>query len=94
MSNQHRFSKGPWRAAQIAIRGLKTWAVRNTHRDPIAVVYTHQADAELMARSLRLLGCLKHLIAIVRLREGDLRASERAALARAEALVSELNGGN
>jgi len=89
-----KFTKGPWRAARMSIRGRETWSVRNTHFDPIAVVYTHQSDAELMARSLRMLGCLKHLIAIVRLREGDLRASERAALARAEALVSELNGGN
>ena len=89
-----KFTKGPWRAARMSIRGRETWSVRNTHYDPIAVVYTHQPDAELMARSLRLLGCLKHLIAIVRMREGDLRASERAALTRAEALVSELNGSN
>jgi len=78
----------------LVIRGIKTWSVRNTHHDPIAIVYTHQHDAELMAASLRLLGSLKHLIAIVRLREGDLRASERAALNRSRALVAELNGGH
>jgi len=89
-----KFTKGPWRAARMSIRGRETWSVRNTHYDPIAVVYTHQPDAELMARSLRLLGCLKHLIAIVRLHEGELRASAKAKYEAARALVSELEGGN
>jgi len=86
-----KFTRGPWRAVRNTIRRRPIWEIRNTHRDPVAVVYTGQPDAELMARSLRLFTELKHLIAIVRLREGDLRASERAALARAEALVDELN---
>ena len=87
-----RFSKGPWRAALTTIRGHKVWSVRNTHRDPIAVVYTNEADARLLAASLNLLGSLKHMIAIVRLREGELRASERAKYEAARALVNELNG--
>jgi len=76
------------------IRGIKTWSVRNTHHDPIAIVYTHQQDAELMAASLRMLGSLKHLIAIVRLHEGELRASAKAKLEQARALVNELEEGN
>jgi len=85
-----KFTRGPWRAVRNTIRRRPIWEVRNTHRDPVAVVYTGQADAELMARAPRLLGELKHLIPIVRMREGDLRASERAVLARAQALVEEL----
>lgn len=87
-----RFTKGPWHAARLVMRGIKTWSVRNTHHDPIAIVYTHQQDAELMAASLRLLGSLKHLIAIVRLHEGELRASAKAKLEQARNLVNELEG--
>lgn len=87
-----RRSPGPWRAAQITIRGHKVWAVRNSHRDPVAVVYTTRADAELMAAAPKLLGSLKHMIAIVRLREGELRASEKAKYEAARALINELNG--
>lgn len=93
METRH-FTRGPWRAALITIRGLKVWSVRNGHRDPIAVVYTTKADAELMATAPKLLGSLKHMIAIVRLREGELRASERAKYEAAQALVNELNGSN
>lgn len=89
-----RFTRGPWRAALITIRGHKVWSVRNTHRDPVAVVYTTEADARLMAASLNLLGSLKHMVAIVRLREGELRASEKAKYEAARALINELNGGN
>ena len=86
------FSKGPWTVKFNKRRNW--WEIHNGHRDPIAIVYTGRFDAMLMCAGLRLLGIVKHLIAIVRLRDGDLRASERAALARAQALVSELNGGN
>ena len=89
-----KFTKGPWHAGAMRIRKANTWSVRNTRYDPIAVVYTGQADAELMARAPKLLGSLKHMIAIVRMHEGELRASEKAKLAAAEALVSEINGGN
>lgn len=89
-----KFTKGPWHAGSMRIRKANTWSVRNTRYDPIAVVYTTRADAELMAASPDLLGCLKHMVAIVRLHEGELRASEKAKLAAAEALVSELNGSN
>ena len=85
-----RFSRGPWRPGYVSIRGHKVAAVRNSHRDPVAIVYTTEDDAKLLAASLRMLSELKHLIAIVRMREGELRASERAALARARALVEEL----
>lgn len=88
-----KFSHGPW---SVRATPNKQWKfeVRNTHRDPIAIIYTTQADAELMAAAPKLLGELKHLIAIVRLHEGDLRASAKASLERARALVNQLNGGN
>jgi len=83
-----KFSRGPWTVKFNKRRSW--WEIHNGHRDPIAIVYSGHADALLMAAGLRLLGITKHLIAIVRMREGDLRASERAALARARALVEEL----
>ena len=83
-----KFSRGPWTVKFNKRR--RWWEIHNGHRDPIAIVYTHEADAHLLAASLRQLGVIKHLIAIVRMREGELRASERAALARARALVEEL----
>lgn len=85
-----RFSRGPWRAALLTIRGIKTWSVRNTHRDPIAIVYTTESDARLMAASLRMLAEFKHAEAILRMREDSLRASEKATLARIRALLAEL----
>lgn len=87
-----RLSRGPWRAALTTIRGHKVWSVRNGHRDPIAIVYTSKDDAELLARSLNLLGSLKHLLAIVRLHEGELRASEKAKYEAARALIHEVEG--
>jgi hypothetical protein len=87
-----KFTKGPWRAGEIRIRKANAWSVRNTHYDPIAVVYTTRADAELMAVAPKLLGSLKHMVAIVRLREGELRASEKAKYEAARALINELNG--
>lgn len=69
----------------------REWWADGPPDDRDAIVYTTEDDAKLLAASLRMLSELKHLIAIVRMREGDLRASERAALARALALVEELN---
>lgn len=86
------FSRGPWRAEQISIRGHRVWAVKNSRRDPVAIVYTGESDARLMASSLRQLGSLKHLLAIVRMHEGELRASEKAKYAAAQALVKEIEG--
>ena len=86
-----KFSKGPWRPGYVSIRGRKVPAVRNSHRDPVAIVYTTEDDARLLAASLRLLGSLKHMVAIVRMHEADLRASERAKLADAQALIAEVS---
>lgn len=85
-----RFSKGPYTVKFNRRRGW--WEIHNGHRDPIAVVYTNEADARLMAASLKLLGSLKHMIAIVRMHEDDLRASERAKYETARALVHEVEG--
>jgi hypothetical protein len=86
-----KFSKGPWRVVKTKRQG---WAyeVRNGHRDPICVVYSSEADARLIAAALNLLNTVKHLIAIVRMHEGELRASERAKYEAARALLNELEG--
>lgn len=85
------FSKGPWRVVKSRRQG---WAyeVRNGHRDPICVVYSSEADARLIAAALNLLSCLKHMIAIVRMHEDELRASAKAKYEAARALINELNG--
>lgn len=83
-----KFSKGPWRLVKNH-RGIQQ--VMNGHRDPIADVYSPD-DAPLLRASKELLGHLKHLLAIVRMHEGELRASERAKYEAARALVRELNG--
>lgn len=88
-----RFSKGPWTVVKTKRKGW-AWEVRNGHRDPICVVYSSEADARVIAAALTLLSAVKHLIAIVRLFEPELRTSARAKLAQARALVNELNGGN
>ena len=87
-----KFSKGPWTVKFNRRRGW--WEVRNGHRDPICVVYSSEADARLIAAALNLFSKVKHLIAIVRMHEGELRASAKAKLDEARALVAELNGGN
>ena len=43
--SQRRFRRGPWRAGEVSVRGHKVWAVLNGHRDPVAIVYTTEADA-------------------------------------------------
>ena len=90
---KYRFTRGPCQAAQVLIRGRKVWGVR-CGIETVGIAYGGHGDAELWARSLPLLSSLKHLTAIVRMHEGELRASERAKLAAAEALVNELNGGH
>lgn len=88
-----KFSRGPWRAAVRTTRaGQRQIEVRNTSRDPVAIVFTNKYDAQLMAGSLKLLDSLKHLIAIVRMFEPQLRVSAKAKLAQAIALVDELEG--
>lgn len=85
-----KFSRGPWRVFKTKRKGW-AWEVRNGHRDPICVVYSSEADARLIAAALNLLSAVKHLIAIVRLFEPQLRVSARAKLDQARALVEELN---
>lgn len=82
-----QFSKGPWKV----VVG-KTIQILDGFRDRIAIVYSSERDAAAMAASLRLLSELKHLVAIVRMRESGLRASEKAALTRARNLIAALEG--
>lgn len=88
--SKFRFTKGPCRAARFPIRGRQVWGV-HCHGEIVGVAYNGQGDAELWSRSMHLLGELKHMVAIVRMREGDLRASERAKYEAARALINELN---
>jgi hypothetical protein len=82
-----QFSKGPWKV----VVG-KTIQILVGFRDRIAVVYSTPHDATAMAAGPRLLGELKHMAAIVRMREGTLRASEKAALTRALNLIASIEG--
>ena len=90
----HRIKHWTVRRSRRRVAGY--WEIRNTTRE-IGICYGTREEAECMASAPRVtfernraLNELKHLIAIVRMREGDLRASERAVLARARALVEEL----
>ena len=89
-----RFSKGPWRIVTRITRARRHLTeIRDAHNDTVAMVYTN-GDSRVIVRALDLLGNLKHLLAIVRMREGELRASEKAKYEAARALVNELNGGD
>lgn len=83
----HRIKHWTVRRSRRRVAGY--WEVRNT-TGVVAVVYTSEADAREMANSPKYKGALKRLIAIVRFREPSLRASERAKLADAVALIGEV----
>lgn len=78
-----------WTVRRATRRVAGFWEIRNG-KGVVAIVYTDKHDAILMAASLRMLGSIKHLIAIVRMFEPQLRASAKAKLAQAIALVDEL----
>lgn len=80
-----KFSKAPWRTVQIGRRHITE--VRDARGDTVCVVYTN-GDSRGIVRVPELVGSLKHLIAIVRLRT-DLRASERAKYEAAVKLLGE-----
>lgn len=80
-----KFSRGPWRAERNTIRKHSLYEVRNGHRDPIAIVYTTQADAELMARSPRMLAVIKAI-----LRASPYTKAYEVAIEDARTLVHEL----
>lgn len=82
-----QLSKGPWKV----VVG-KTIQILDGFRDRIAVVYSSERDAAAMAAGPRALTELKHMVAIVRMRESTLRTSEKAALTRARNLIASLEG--
>lgn len=86
-SRMAQFSKGPWKV----VVG-KTIQILDGFRDRLAIVYSNERDAAAMAAGPRLLSELKHLAAIVRMREDTLRASEKAALTRARNLIASIEG--
>lgn len=81
-----------WRAVWNVRR--RWWEIINGRRDRVAAAINTKPEAELMAHSPRLLACAQDLIAVLRAHYSELNASERAKLAAAEALVSEINGSN
>ena len=85
----HRIKHWTVRRSRRRVAGY--WEIRNT-RGVVAIVYTTEGDAQEMAGAPKLLGSLKHMIAIVRLREGELRAFEKAKYEAAKTLVNELEG--
>lgn len=88
-----RFSKGPWRVVKSRRKGW-SYEIRDGRGEILAVAYDGIAEAQLMASSLKLLGSTKHLLAIVRMHEDELRASARAKYEAARALVDQIEGGN
>lgn len=87
MANGH--SRGPWKAEWSKSRGIPVLFIRNGRRDPIAMIYSSEADAELMAAAPRLLSCLK-CAAKAFAHDGDQTESQARALAKADALIAEL----
>ena len=83
----HRIKHWTVRRSRRRVAGY--WEVRNG-KGVVAIVYTSEADAREMAAAPKLLGSLKHLLAIVRMHEGELRASEKAKYEAARTLVNEL----
>lgn len=57
-----RFSSSPWRVARAARTRPFLLQIRNGNADPIAVVYTNECDARLMAASIRMLPLLRTLV--------------------------------
>lgn len=85
-----RFSKGPWRIVKRTTRaGHPLTEVRDANNDVVAFLYTN-GDSPVIVRAPRLLGSLKHLIAITEQFEDQLRPSALAKLNQARALVAEI----
>lgn len=82
-----------WTVRRSRRRVAGYWEVRNG-KGVVAIVYTTEDDAREMAASPKYKASLKHLLAIVRMHEGELRASERAKYEAARALVHEVEGGS
>lgn len=56
-----RFSSSPWRVVKASRTRPYLLEIHNGHADPIAVIYSNRADAELMASSIRMWPLLKTL---------------------------------
>lgn len=78
-----------WHVKRSTRRVAGFHRIVNSTRE-IGVCYGTREEAELMAAAPKLLGALKHLTAIVRLRT-DLRASERAKYEAAVKLLAEVS---
>jgi len=75
-----------WRVRRSPRRLASFWEIKNG-RGVIAVVYSDETDARDMGNALKYKGSLKHLIAITEQFEDQLRASARAKLNQARALI-------
>ena len=54
-----RHSRGPWKAEWSKSRGIPVLYIRNGRRDPIALVYSSEADADLMAASPQMVAYIR-----------------------------------
>lgn len=82
-------SEGPWRVEATPRKGWP-YEIRNTHRDPIAVVYSSKADAQLLGASLQMFFELQQIEADLSAREDALSAAEKDTLNRIRALIAEV----
>jgi len=82
-----------WTYRRSRRRVASFWEIVNG-RGVIGIWYGDEATVKVATAGPQLLGSLKHLIAILRLFEPQLRASAKAKLDEARALVAELNGSN
>ena len=61
MAATRYLSPGAWRLRQAPRRKAGMWQVRDDRNDVLAVVYSHVADARVMAAAPRMLSALKAL---------------------------------
>ena len=84
----HRIKGWTVRRTPRRVHGF--WEIRNG-RGTLGVWYGDESSAKKAAAAPRMLTELKHVEAILRMREGELRASEKATLARIRALIAEVS---
>lgn len=75
-----------WRVRRSPRRKASFWEIRNG-KGVIGIVYSDETDARDMGNALKYKGALKHMIAIAEQFEDQLRASARAKLNQARALI-------
>jgi len=78
-----------WTVRRSRRRVAPYWEIVNG-RGVIAVVYSDETDARDMGNALNYKGSLKHMVAIAEQFEEQLRASAKAKLNQARALIAQV----